>query len=114
MIAKEPFVAALNAILERERHRHESHKHLEALGIEILADPLEDAMVTLLDTGLEANVPRGHEFVSWWLYDCSRERDKQNSKGPCMQLGRKKFYAKTPEQLYDMVVAYKNYEEAKP
>jgi len=108
MIAKEPFVAALNAILERERHRHASDKHLEALGIEIMADPLEDAMVTLLDASLEADVPRGHEFVSWWLYDCSREREVKG-KGPFMQLGKKKLYAKTPEQLYDMVVAYKSF-----
>lgn len=109
MIAKEPFVAALNAILERERHRDASHKHLEAIGIEILADPLEDAMVTLLDAALEADVPKGHEFVSWWLYDCSRERDKKKGKGPFMKLGRKKLYARTPEQLYDMVVAYKSF-----
>lgn len=106
MIAKEPFVAALNAILERERHRHASRKHLEAIGIDIIADPLEDVIVTLLDAALDADVPKAHEFVSWWLYDSSRTREGKG-KGPFIKIGKKKHYAKTPEQLYDAVVAYK-------
>ena len=107
MIAKEPFVAALNVIIKRQEIRDQLHKPLIEMGIEIGADPLEDAMVTLLDASLDLQQPPEGGMVGWWLYDCSSDRVK--GKPTFMRLGADVITASTPEELYDMIVAYDKY-----
>lgn len=109
MIAKEPYVAALKEILKRQEARDKLHKPLGDLGIDISADPLEDAMVTLLDAALCIQDLPKNGFTSWWLYDCCMSRDK--GVAPELILGTQKLTASTPEELYDMAVAYSEYTE---
>ena len=109
MIAKEPYVAALKEILKRQAARDKLHKPLAELGIDISSDPLEDAMVTLMDAALNMpDMPTGG-FTSWWLYDCSMSRGKGIPTK--LRLDDRELTAGTPEELYDMAVAYSKYTE---
>ena len=104
MIAKEPFVTALTAIIDRGKHKDDIYKGMQAIGIDIVSDPLEDAIVTLLDAALDIPQPPEEGFVSWFL---------SGTKMPAvLHLNDTKHEARTPAELYDMAVAYKTHLEA--
>lgn len=108
MIAKEPFATAVRALLDRQKHRDEVYRPLQKLGIDITSDPMEDAMVDLLDASLCLTNPPAGGLVSWWLYDCSfMVKDKGHA---IMPLGDTEHIVGNPEELYDLAVAYNNYQ----
>lgn len=105
MIAKAPFVKGLNAILERRKQYNKIKDGIEAFGINLCADPLEDVLVDTLDAALDLDVPPQNGWVSWWLYDCSLCHS--SGKPASTNLNGKEYQIATPEELYDFCLKYK-------
>ncbi|KAA0888727.1 hypothetical protein [Oryzomonas rubra] len=103
MISKQEFVKALNAILAREALRNKIDNDMAGIGIGIIADPLEDALVDVLDATLDLNHPPKDGIVSWWLYECSAVTAPRV--GKC-SIGDKDYTITTPEELYDYAMDY--------
>lgn len=107
MIPKDLFVKGMNCLLRQEELMDQLSDGLREMGLAFNGeDRREDLLVELLDAGLDLDLPPSHGgMVSWWLYDCSRDR-KIGAGGHVMIAGRS-YRITTPEELYDFAVAYK-------